>query len=82
MRASAAARAQAERHFLRCLEFARGQGCRTIQLRAATSLARLWRDQGKRDEAYDLLASIHDWFTEGFDTADLKEARVMLDELA
>ena len=45
-------------------------------------LARLWRDQGKRDEARDLLAQVYGWFTEGFDTLDLKEARVLLDELA
>jgi predicted ATPase len=49
---------------------------------AATSLARLWRDQGRRAEARDLLARVYDWFTEGFDTLDLKEARAMLEELA
>ena len=46
------------------------------------SMARLWRDQGKRDEAHDLLAPVCDWFTEGFDTLDLKEAKALLDELA
>ena len=51
-------------------------------LRAATSLARLWRDQGKRAEAHDLLAPVYGWFTEGFDTLDLKEAKALLDELA
>jgi Tfp pilus assembly protein FimV len=51
-------------------------------LRAATSLARLWRDQGKRDEARDLLAPVYGWVTEGFDTFDLKEAKALLDELA
>ena len=51
------------------------------ELRTAMSLARLWRDQGKRDEAHDLLAPIYGWFTEGFDTLDLKEARALLDEL-
>jgi len=50
-------------------------------LRAATSLARLWRDQGRRDEARTLLAPIYDWFTEGFDTRDLKEAKALLDAL-
>jgi predicted ATPase len=50
-------------------------------LRAATSLARLWRDQGKRAEARDLLAPVYGWFTEGFDTADLKEAKGLLNEL-
>ena len=49
---------------------------------AAMSRARLWRDQGKRDEARDLLAPVYGWFTEGFDTLDLKEAKVLLDELA
>ena len=51
-------------------------------LRAATKLARLWRDQGKRDEARELLAPVYGWFTEGFDTRDLKEAKSLLDELA
>jgi predicted ATPase len=52
------------------------------KLRAATSLARLWRDQGKRSEARNLLAPLYGWFTEGFDTRDLKEAKALLDELA
>jgi predicted ATPase len=52
------------------------------ELRAAMSMARLWRDQGKRDEARDLLAPVYGWFTEGFDTLDLKEARALLDELS
>ena len=52
------------------------------ELRAATSLARLWRDQGRRAEARDLLAPVYGWFTEGFDTADLKDAKGLLDELA
>jgi len=51
------------------------------ELRAAMSMARLWRDQGKRDEARDLLAPVYGWFTEGFDTLDLKEAKALLDEL-
>jgi len=51
-------------------------------LRAATVLAQLWRDQGKRDEARDLLAPVYGWFTEGFDTLDLKEAKALLEELA
>ncbi len=51
------------------------------ELRAATSLARLWQSQGKRQDAYDLLASAYGWFTEGFDTADLMDARSLLDEL-
>ena len=52
------------------------------ELRAAMSMARLWRDQGKRDEARELLAPVYGWFTEGFDTLDLKEAKTLLDELA
>ena len=51
------------------------------ELRAATSCARLWRGQGRRAEAHDLLAPIYGWFTEGFDTADLKDAKALLDEL-
>jgi len=50
-------------------------------LQAATKLANLWRDRGRRDEARDLLAQVYGWFTEGFDTADLKEAKALLDEL-
>jgi predicted ATPase len=52
------------------------------ELRAATSLARLWSDQGKRQQARELLAPVYDWFTEGFDTLDLKEAKALLDDLA
>ena len=54
----------------------------SLELRAATSLARLWRDQGKRAQARDLLAPVYGWFTEGFDTADLKDATALLQELA
>ena len=82
LRASVAQPAQAERQFVRCLELARTQGCRTIQLRAATSLARLWAEQGKRAAARDLLAPVYGWFSEGFDTPDLIEANALLDELA
>ena len=52
------------------------------ELRAAMSMGRLWRDQGKRDQARELLAPVYGWFTEGFDTLDLKEAKALLDELA
>jgi hypothetical protein len=69
------------RQFERALAVARQQQAKSWELRAATSLARLWRDQGKRDEAHDLLAPIYGWFTEGFDTLDLKQAKALLDEL-
>jgi tetratricopeptide (TPR) repeat protein len=65
----------------RAIDTARSQQAKSLELRAATSLARLWSEQGRRAEAYDLVAPIYGWFTEGFDTADLKEARALLDEL-
>ena len=68
--------------FLQALDAARGQQAKSLELRAASSLARLWRDQGKTAEARDLLAPIYGWFTEGFDTPDLKDAKALLDELA
>jgi predicted ATPase len=74
--------AEAEARYQQALTVARDQGARLWELRAATSLARLWRDQGKRAQARDLLAPVYDWFTEGFDTADLKNAKALLDELA
>ena len=64
------------------IHIAQAQQAKSLELRATTSLARLWRDQGKRDEARDLLAPVYGWFTEGFDTLDLKEAKALLDELA
>jgi len=64
------------------IAIAREQGTRGYELRAATSLARLWNKQGRRDEARDLLAPLYGWFTEGFDTADLKDAKALLHELA
>jgi predicted ATPase len=72
---------QAEHAFQHALRVARQQQAKSLELRAATSLARLWQFQGKRQEAYDLLASIYAWFTEGFDTADLQEAQALLEEL-
>ena len=60
---------------------ARQQQAKSWELRAAMSMARLWRDQGKRDEARNLLAPVYGWFTEGFDTLDLKEAKALLEEL-
>jgi predicted ATPase len=67
--------------FERALSVARQQQAKSWELRAATSMARLWRDQGKRQQAHDLLASVYGWFTEGFDTLDLKEAKSLLDQL-
>ena len=64
------------------LDIARDQHAKSLELRAATSLARLRRDQGKRTEARDLLAPIYGWFTEGFDTPVLQDAKALLDELA
>jgi len=74
--------AKAEESFRTALAIAREQGTRGYELRAATSLARLWREQGRRGEARDLLAPLYGSFTEGFDTADLKDAKALLDELA
>jgi predicted ATPase len=71
-----------EEDFQRALDWAHRQGALSWELRAATSLARLWQQQGKRAEAYDLLAPIYGWFTEGFDTADLQEAKALLAELS
>jgi predicted ATPase len=73
---------KAEAYFERALSVARKQQAKSWELRAAMSMARLWRDQGKRDEARELLAPVYGWFTEGFDTLDLKEAKALLDELA
>ena len=73
--------AKAEAHFERALAVAREQQAKSWELRAAMSMARLWRDQGNRDEARDLLAPVYGWFTEGFDTLDLKEAKALLDAL-
>ena len=73
--------AKAEAYFERALSVARQQQAKSWELRAAMSMARLWRDQGKREEARELLAPIYGWFTEGFDTRDLKEARTLLGEM-
>jgi predicted ATPase len=74
--------ARVEACFEDALTIARQQESRILELRAATSLAKLWADQGRRSEAHDLLAPIYAWFTEGFDTADLKDAKALLDDLA
>jgi DNA-binding winged helix-turn-helix (wHTH) protein/predicted ATPase len=71
-----------EAYFERALAVARAQQAKSWELRAAINMARLWRDQGKRDEARDLLTPVYNWFTEGFDTLDLKEAKALLGELA
>jgi len=80
--AAASRRQEAERCFFDALQVARVQQAKTLELRAATSLARLWGEQRRRTEARDLLAPVYGWFTEGFDTADLKEAKTLLDQLA
>src|SRR6185437_12644795 len=72
----------AQAHFERALAVARQQQAKSWELRAAMSLARLWRDQGKAQQARELLAPVYGWFTEGFDTRDLKEAKALLEELA
>ena len=74
--------AKAKACFERALAVARAQQAKSWELRAAASLARLWRNQGRREEARDLLAPIYGWFTEGFDTLDLREAKTLLDALA
>jgi predicted ATPase len=74
--------AAAEQSYRQALAIAQRQSAKLFELRAATGLAKLWRGQGKRDEARNLLAPVYGWFTEGFDTLDLIEARALLDELA
>ena len=73
---------EAEVEFTRAIAIARQQQAKSWELRAAMSLARLWRDQGKVQQARELLAPVYGWFTEGFDTRDLKEAKALLEELA
>jgi predicted ATPase len=73
--------ARAEAYFQQALAIARRQQAKSWELRAAMSLSRLWQQQGKRAEAYDLLAPVYGWFTEGFDTADLQEAKALLEAL-
>jgi class 3 adenylate cyclase/predicted ATPase len=73
--------AKAETYFERALAIARQQQAKSWELRAAMSMARLWRDQGKREQAHELLAPVYGWFTEGFDTLDLKEAKTLLEQL-
>lgn len=73
---------QAEACFRQALAIARRQQARSLELRAAMSLSRLWQQQNKRQEAHDLLAPVYNWFTEGFDTADLQDAKALLGELS
>ena len=72
----------AEACFHQALDVARQQQAKSLELRAAMSLSRLWQQQGKHAEAHELLAPIYGWFTEGFDTADLQEAKALLEELS
>ena len=72
---------EAEKCFERAIEVARKQSAKSLELRAAASLARLWQQQGKRRETHDLLSEIYGWFTEGFDTKDLQEAKTLIEEL-
>ena len=74
--------AAAEQSYHQALAVAQRQSAKLFELRATTSLARLWRDQGKRTEARDLLAPVYNWFTEGFDTPVLKEAKALLEQLS
>ena len=73
---------EAEECFRKAFDTARRQQAKSLELRAAMSLSRLWQQQGKQEEAHQLLGEIYGWFTEGFDTADLKEAKALLEELA
>jgi predicted ATPase len=73
---------EGEACFQQALAVARRQAAKAWELRAATSLSRLWQRQGKRAAAYDLLTPVYGWFTEGFDTADLREAKALFEELA
>ena len=79
---SSANRSEAESCFRRAIEIARRQQAKSWELRAVTSLSRLLQNQGKNEEAHQLLAEIYGWFTEGFDTADLKDAKTLLEELS
>jgi predicted ATPase len=76
------AQKEAEECFRQAIKVARGQRAKSLELRATMSLSRLWHIQGKKDEAREMLAEIYSWFTEGFDTADLQEAKALLEELS
>jgi predicted ATPase len=81
LRQSETPQSEAEAWVQRALDLARQQQAKSLELRAAMSLSRLWQQQGKQAEARELLAPVYGWFTEGFDTADLQEARALLQEL-
>jgi hypothetical protein len=74
-------RGEAEACFLKAIDIARKQQAKSLELRAVMSLARLWQKQGKNAEAHKLLSDVYNWFTEGFDTKDLQEARALLESL-
>jgi hypothetical protein len=78
---STQAEAEAEVCFLKAIEVARHQQAKSLELRAVMSLAKLWQRQGKQKEAHEMLAAVYNWFTEGFDTKDLQEAKALLEEL-
>ena len=80
--ASPTVQRDAQAYFEQALDIARAQGARSWELRTATSLARLWQQQGKQDEAHSLLSQTYQWFTEGFDTRDLQDAKALLHELS
>jgi adenylate cyclase len=73
---------EAEACFQKAIEVARRQQAKSLELRAVMSLSRLWQSHGKKDEARQMLAEVYGWFTEGFDTADLQEAKALLEELS
>ncbi len=73
---------EVEQHYRQAIEVSRQQQARSWELRATMSLSRLWQEQGKREKARQMLAEIYGWFTEGFDTPDLKEAKALLEELS
>jgi tetratricopeptide (TPR) repeat protein len=72
---------EAEACFQKAIEIARKQSAKSLELRAVTSLSRLWQQQGKKEKAHEMLSEIYGWFTEGFDTRDLQEAKALLEEL-
>jgi predicted ATPase len=73
---------EARGYFQKAIETARHQQAKSLELRAAMSLARLWQQQGKKTEAHQMLSEIYNWFTEGFDTKDLQEAKALIEELS